>query len=120
MKKISAYIFFIALVCQTFSQVFVVSNFLINRDYIAANLCENIDKPELECHGSCFLDKELEKDTERKSDEESSKFEVLVAGSIEEVNVSISKPIRHKKEFFNAISEAELNGIHKSIFHPPC
>lgn len=120
MKKISAYIFFIALVCQTFSQIFVVTNFLINRDFIAQNLCENIDKPELNCHGTCFLNEELEKDTERKSDKTSTKFEVLVAGSIEEVKIYLSKPIQHKKEFLKADSEVELYGFYNPIFHPPC
>lgn len=34
-------------------------SYYANLDYIAANLCENIDKPELQCNGKCHLAKEL-------------------------------------------------------------
>lgn len=39
-------------------------DYYINKAYIAENLCENKEKPQLKCHGQCHLKKELEKATE--------------------------------------------------------
>lgn len=38
---------------------FVAIDFLQNQESIAANLCENIDKPELNCEGRCYLKKRM-------------------------------------------------------------
>lgn len=35
-------------------------HFYINQDSIAEAHCENKDKPEMNCHGSCYLQKELQ------------------------------------------------------------
>ncbi|UMB60600.1 hypothetical protein MHL31_16175 [Lutibacter sp. A80] len=39
--------------------VMPIINYYANYDYIAAELCENKDKPYLECNGKCYLKKQL-------------------------------------------------------------
>lgn len=39
-----------------------VLDYMANYDYIVNTLCENRDKPELECNGKCHLSKELAKE----------------------------------------------------------
>lgn len=39
-----------------------VVDYIANYDYIVNVLCENIDKPEMECDGKCYLSKELAKE----------------------------------------------------------
>jgi len=39
-----------------------VVDYIANYDYIVNVFCENIDKPELECDGKCYLSKELAKE----------------------------------------------------------
>lgn len=39
-----------------------VLDYLANYDYIVNTLCENRDKPEMECNGKCHLSKELAKE----------------------------------------------------------
>ncbi len=39
----------------------IVAYYEYNRQYIAANLCENRDKPQLKCCGKCYLRKQLKK-----------------------------------------------------------
>lgn len=34
-------------------------NYAVNKNYIAANLCENRSKPEMHCEGRCFIGKEI-------------------------------------------------------------
>lgn len=36
-----------------------VIDFMVNYSYIIAELCINRDRPELECNGTCYLQKEL-------------------------------------------------------------
>ncbi len=36
-------------------------NYALNKEYIAANFCENKSKPEMHCNGKCFIGKEIKK-----------------------------------------------------------
>lgn len=38
-----------------------IIEYYANYDYIATVLCENKDKPYLECNGKCYLEKQLKK-----------------------------------------------------------
>ncbi len=40
-------------------QAYTVVHFYANQDAIEKELCENIEKPEMKCHGHCQLNKEL-------------------------------------------------------------
>ena len=42
--------------------------YAVNYDYITKVLCENREKPELNCHGSCHLSKEIKKAMEKEED----------------------------------------------------
>lgn len=53
----------------SFKSVGPVLNYYMNQDYIAKNLCENIDKPVLKCNGKCYLAKELAKVAKEQEDE---------------------------------------------------
>lgn len=44
--------------------VLPVLEYIINYDYIVAELCENKAKPEMQCNGKCHLKKELAKASE--------------------------------------------------------
>ncbi|MBX0332736.1 hypothetical protein K3G39_05755 [Pontibacter sp. HSC-14F20] len=46
---------------QVMYQGIVFSSYFANKAYIAAVLCENKDKPQLECEGKCYLKKQLQK-----------------------------------------------------------
>lgn len=39
--------------------VFPIIEYYANYDYIATVLCENKDKPYLECNGKCYLEKQI-------------------------------------------------------------
>lgn len=56
--KFCVYIFFFAVM---FRPAFPFLDYVMNYHYIATELCENKNKPELECNGKCHLKKELAK-----------------------------------------------------------
>ncbi|RMG83363.1 MAG: hypothetical protein D6707_01185 [Bacteroidetes bacterium] len=60
-KSVFAGIFLILFLTAFLHQFFPVINYFVNYDYISKELCENKDKPELKCHGKCYLQKELKK-----------------------------------------------------------
>lgn len=48
---------------QTFSRAVVMADFYMHQQEIAEALCENKDKPQLDCEGNCQLKKELDDET---------------------------------------------------------
>ena len=50
-----------------FRPVMPVVEYVVNYDYVATVLCENVDKPELQCNGKCHVAKELKQVLEHKS-----------------------------------------------------
>lgn len=57
-----------------------VVEYIVNYDYIKNVLCENRDKPQLECDGKCYLAKMLAEETEKNEKnpfgEKQSKLEI--------------------------------------------
>lgn len=52
--------------------VLPVIEYYANYDYIASVLCENRDKPYLECNGKCYLEKQLNKTNHNGHDHKST------------------------------------------------
>ena len=77
MKQILAILLFAGILFQSFNKELVIANYYLNKDYIAKNLCENRDKPQLHCNGKCHLCKQLNK-TENNNQK---------SGNIKEVNI---------------------------------
>lgn len=42
-----------------------IAEYIVNYDYIVNTLCENKDRPELECNGKCYLSRQLAKEAEQ-------------------------------------------------------
>lgn len=59
MKKVTAIGLVLLLSLQCFYQLGVITYFQINREYIAEVLCVNKQKPMMNCHGQCFLERNL-------------------------------------------------------------
>ena len=53
-----------------FSRFFVYAGFELNRNYIATVLCENRDKPVMQCKGKCYLSKKLKQEAEKEKKQE--------------------------------------------------
>ena len=70
LQRITAYLLIVALVSANFSRFFIYAGFELNRNYIAAKLCENRNKPQLHCNGKCYFMKKLKQAEENKSTEE--------------------------------------------------
>lgn len=113
-------ILLIALYGLTLSQAYMPQvNYWMNRDYIASVLCENKDKPELECNGQCHLKKQIKKhsDKEKEGEEVSERLMVEFIGEIDSFTVL---EVDGKQEMVPSYYCDNLDaGVKQGIFHPP-
>ena len=119
MRLIIVITIFLSLLAQTFSKGLIFVQFFVNQDYIAQNLCENKDKPELECKGNCHLNKALEKDNEQENKTlVKEKQEIVLFLSQMEFPIEIETEAFVAKVYFH-YNDKRANNIPPSIFHPP-
>ena len=60
MKTILSVILMMISLLMGFQQAIIVIQFGHHQDFIEQNFCVNKDRPELQCHGICFLKKQLQ------------------------------------------------------------
>ena len=96
----------------------------INYNFIVKELCENKEKPELQCNGKCHLAKELAKASEnekpisQEKKHQTSEIEVLYFNHLADYNfTSVFYFSQHK---INSLYMNLYKGIcSDSTFHPP-
>lgn len=109
----------VSLLSANLSSVWVYMGFEANQKYIAKELCENRNKPEMHCNGKCYLMKKLKQaqDKEQKQERQSQKLQIQDA--------VVSTPLVFKQYAFAAVnfhvpvSTGMPQSIKNSIFHPP-
>src|ERR1700723_2875744 len=69
-NRFVAFLLLIAVISGSFSLLFIYAGFELNQKYIAANLCENRDKPWLHCNGKCYFMKKIKQAEEKEKNEE--------------------------------------------------
>ncbi len=115
---------FIVLIALFLKPILPVVDYVVNYEYISKVLCENNDKPKLQCNGKCHLMKELAKaaDTENPKSSDKKSFspiqEVLFFKEIKTValvSCVCSKQTKNGSSYLNLYSFLNAN----SEFHPP-
>ena len=69
MRSFIASLLLFAIMLPTLSPWGTVAYFHVNRNYIARVLCENRDRPQLNCNGKCYLAKKLKQQQDKKDKE---------------------------------------------------
>jgi hypothetical protein len=96
-------------------------SYKINYNYIANVLCENKDKPEMNCNGKCHLKKELKKTAE----EESQKKDVQLKGMETEeaparqIKIAYSPTLIFENNLFPFYTEDLISVSLKNSSPPP-
>ena len=119
MRKTKSYFLLIIVTLFTFSQFGIVVNFLSNQEFIAKNLCENIDKPELECNGKCYLMKKLKEDEKQKGGDKVASTELILFMDFKSVEIVEKKCFTEQKKTYFNLLEKKTNSFSSEIFHPP-
>lgn len=118
-QRIVALLLICTIISAHYSKLYVFAGFELNKNYIAAKLCENKARPELACFGKCFLKKKLEQAEKKQAQQERQQQKNLFQ--------EIAK-VDSNQFFFNTQIVAEINTPVQldysllrtsSIFHPP-
>lgn len=74
-RRLIALTLLLALLSSILAKLFVYAEFRSNQAYIASTLCENRDRPALNCEGKCYLMKKLKaaEDKEKKQENQTQK-----------------------------------------------
>jgi len=113
-------ILLIGLYGLTLSQAYMPHvNYWMNRDFIASVLCENKDKPELECNGKCHLKKQIQEHTEDKNEGQEVSNRLMVEFFQTSDAIEFTILMETAEEEFCNYSEPLTVGFSSSVFHPP-
>ncbi|WP_146153502.1 hypothetical protein [Adhaeribacter arboris] len=119
MKSTLTILLLVVMMLQSFSKVLIVLNYQANKNYIAAFLCVNKQKPQLHCEGHCYLKKELNKaeEAQKKSTNQNQKFEItLFCQNLLKVNFQPE----YKLETYQVFKPASYRfSVLLNYFHPP-
>ena len=74
-RQLLTYTLVASLLLQLFSREVIVMSFELNRDFIAKTLCENRDRPQLNCDGKCYLAKKLKAQHDREDRETTERIQ---------------------------------------------
>ena len=109
------------ILAQAASTSLIVLNYQFNTDFIIENFCKNTDKPELHCDGKCHLQKQIEADSEQKSETPTVPTEaislVLAFNQIPSFEMIFSNSSLNLKN--SLYLEGKYSNPLQSIFHPP-
>jgi len=102
-----------------------IVDYVVNYDYIVNTLCENKDKPKMQCNGKCYLSKMLAKEASEESQNpfgsETSKTEipqVIISESIT-TYIFTSEAILDSKENIAYHSNLHSFLFISTLYHPP-
>ncbi|WP_165870315.1 hypothetical protein [Albibacterium bauzanense] len=101
-----------------FQQAIIVMHFKLNQDTIEQEFCINKDKPELQCHGTCYLKKQLQQkeDTESASINIYQKVDMLPVAVIELETQCLITELSPKRFIYK---ETLYTEPYRDIFVPP-
>lgn len=77
MRSIITSVLLFSILLPTFSPWGTIAYFNLNREYIAKVLCENRDKPKLNCNGKCYLAKILKQQQDKQNKETTERVQNL-------------------------------------------
>lgn len=101
--------------------IFPVLHYTINFGYYANELCENKDKPELACHGTCQLMQKLNLDKENEPKAPAlPQFEGLEEYmALEDKGSDLELHPYHQKLSFGISPSSNWSAIYQDILKPP-
>lgn len=121
MRKIVAIVAALAILLQSFNQVVIVAAYYANKDYIARNLCENRDKPQMHCEGKCCLKKKLAKESQSQAPSpRNQKSANAVDLFFNNHFLTLRAPVfRDISRAYLPFNERTTVSFPRSVFHPP-
>ena len=100
--------------------------FNLNQEFVEEELCENKEKEELNCHGKCYLKKQLAKAEPKNESPEQNQEPVRPPHIKDGPFILMCSPIQgecktvsQKNVGWSNLLVDKINDYHPDIFHPP-
>lgn len=117
-KGFLAAVLIICLQSLSFAGLLAAVSFNINKEYIAATLCENRAKPKLNCRGKCYLKKMQAKANEQKEVNDTTlKIDYHLPVVYQTIPAGSSTCL--KNHYLIKNNNSFCKGWPKQSFHPP-
>jgi len=118
LKKLYTILLIFLIGFQSFSKVWIVASYQLNKDFIANFLCENKAKPQLQCQGKCQLKKDLDKDAKKQKSSANTDFQFqLFCSQLPSFVFFAVKIVEKPKKFYYLSKKYSFSA--KDFFHPP-
>lgn len=121
MSRVIVIVLSLVVLSQSFQKTWIIASWTVNRDYIAANLCENRMVKESTCSGSCYLNKQLKEQDQKEQRlpaSERDKFDFMSDLFFYSIAV-VSHQYTQATSFPISWEQGKPYHIGFSIFHPP-
>ena len=118
LHKLTALLLLIIVAGSSFNKAIVLLDYSMNKNFIAAELCENRSMPKSCCQGKCFLKKQLQKEESNKSTSGNSKEETNIQWFCEEGSAN-NYYSSSDDLFFADYLLRNYSVLLSSVFHPP-
>ena len=120
MKHFLSIVLIFVILLQSFSKLVLLSNYLLNNEFITLNYCVNKSKPKLKCNGKCHLTKQLkEQEKQESSSKDNSKSVDETQYCSEYNNTVLPQFIYVSTRLSWLFLNGETDNMSPSIFHPP-
>lgn len=120
MKHFLSIVLIFVILLQSFSKLVLLSNYLLNNEFITLNYCVNKSKPKLKCNGKCHLTKQLKEQEKQESSSKDNSKSVDEAQFCSEYDHTILPRFIYVSISANwTYLNGETNTTSPSIFHPP-
>lgn len=101
-----------------FQQAIIIMHFKLNRDAIEQRFCINKNKPELQCHGTCHLKKELQ-ETENSGPSAISIYPKIDIFPVSFTALEVTNPIIDIQNKTSIQKDTLYTSPYREIFVPP-
>ncbi|MDV7187148.1 hypothetical protein R3X25_07625 [Lutibacter sp. TH_r2] len=122
-NQILAISFYLLYLLAMVKPIMPIMEYYANYDYIATVLCENRDKPYLECNGKCYLQSQIKKNNSHSSHNHNSTIPSIdlkdyPVSPIEEFTYKISSEENNVSSNFYQ-NNTTSQGVFITLFKPP-
>lgn len=118
--RVAALVLVLLSLSAGFEPVLVRSLFALRQDFVVTHLCENHDRPELQCNGKCFLKKQM-REVHHHHGETQQVLPQVLAGFSVLVPVVAALPVRPdaRRTYPTEAVVRLAEGIFPDVSYPP-
>lgn len=120
MKQLLIIALILGILIQSLGKLVLLSNYLLNKEYITLNFCENKSKPKLRCNGKCHLAKQFKKQAKQDNSSKNTTITLDQVQFCSQCVGTVSPQLFHLSISLNwGYLLRETTTTPASMFHPP-